>query len=183
MKKIKAKLMNKQDIQRSVTRIAHEIIEKNSDLEQIALVGIQTRGEFLSKRLHTLIEKFTKQSINYGTLDVTFYRDDFKTHLGSPKVEASNILFDVENKSIILIDDVLYTGRTIRAAMDEIFSYGRPADIQLGVLIDRGHRELPIKPDFVGKNYPTSINEHIHVHFEEKDNEDSVLLLEYIEGD
>ena len=110
---------------------------------------------------------------------MTFYRDDFKTNLGSPKVGPSNINFDVTGKNIILIDDVLYTGRTIRAAMDEVFAYGRPASIKLGVLVDRGHRELPIKADFVGKNYPTSFNEHIHVHLKEEDGEDSILLMEY----
>jgi pyrimidine operon attenuation protein/uracil phosphoribosyltransferase len=118
-----------------------------------------------------------------GILDVTFYRDDFRTNLGSPKIEASNILFEVDGASVILIDDVLYTGRTIRAAMDEIFSYGRPNSIQLGVLVDRGHRELPIKADYVGKNYPTSINEHIHVHLKDVDNEDAVLLIEYKDAD
>ena len=114
-------------------------------------------------------------------MDVTFYRDDFRTNVGSPQVGPSDIKFDVSDKHIILIDDVLYTGRTIRAAMDEIFSYGRPASIQLGVLVDRGHRELPIKTDFVGKNYPTSINEHIHVHIKEVDGKDEVLLMEYSE--
>ena len=179
MNKIKAKLAGKKEIERSLTRLAHEIIEKNDDLSQIAIVGIRTRGDFLAKRLHAQIEKLSGIEIPFGTLDVTFHRDDFRTNLGSPKVGASNILFKVEGKTIILIDDVLYTGRTIRAAMDEIFTYGRPNSIQLGILVDRGHKELPIRADYVGKNYPTSMNEHIHVHVEEVDGEDAVLLVKY----
>ena len=179
MSTIKAKLSGKKEIHRSLTRLAHEIIEKNNELSQIALVGIRTRGDFLSKRLHKLIEKFSGMPIPIGTLDVTFHRDDFRTNLGSPKVGASNILFGVEGKTIILIDDVLYTGRTIRAAMDEIFTYGRPHSIQLGILVDRGHKELPIHADYVGKNYPTSMNEHIYVHVKEVDGEDAILLIEY----
>ena len=126
-----------------------------------------------------LISKYAGINLPLGTLDVTFYRDDFRTNLGSPKIGASNILFEIEEKTVILIDDVLYTGRTIRAAMDEIFTYGRPSSIQLGVLVDRGHRELPIRADYVCKNYPTSIDEHIHVHLEDVDDEDAVLLIEY----
>ncbi len=114
-----------------------------------------------------------------GILDVTFYRDDFRTNLGSPQVQSSDIMFPIENKKIILIDDVLYTGRTIRAAMDEIFSFGRPKSISLCVLSDRGHRELPIRPDFVGKNFPTSKSEYIYVHVKQVDNEDAILLVEY----
>ena len=176
---IKVKLLGEKDIQNNLERLAHEIIEKNTNLNNVALVGIRTRGEFLAQRVHKLIKKYSNVNLPMGILDVTFYRDDFRTNLGSPKVEASNILFEVDGASVILIDDVLYTGRTIRAAMDEIFSYGRPNSIQLGVLVDRGHRELPIKADYVGKNYPTSINEHIHVHLKDVDNEDAVLLVEY----
>ena len=179
MNKIKAKLSGKKEVARSLTRIAHEIIEKNDNLGEIAIVGIRTRGDFLAKRLHAQIEKISGIEIPIGTLDVTFHRDDFRTNLGSPKVGASNILFEIEGKTVILIDDVLYTGRTIRAAMDEIFTYGRPSSIQLGVLVDRGHRELPIRADYVCKNYPTSIDEHIHVHLEDVDDEDAVLLIEY----
>ena len=176
---IKAKLLGKKDIERSLTRLAHEIIERNDDLNQIAIIGIRTRGDILAKRIHELIENVSGMEIPIGTLDVTFHRDDFRTNLGSPKVGASNILFEVEGKNVILIDDVLYTCRTIRAAMDEVFTYGRPSSIQLGILVDRGHKELPVHADFVGKNYPTSINEHIHVHVEEVDGEDAVLLIEY----
>ena len=179
MEKIKAKLSGKNEIKRSMVRLAHEIIEKNININSMVLIGIRTRGAYLAQRLHKLIKKNTGINLPLGTLDVTFYRDDFRTNLGSPKVGASNILFEIEGRTVILIDDVLYTGRTIRAAMDEIFTYGRPSSIQLGVLVDRGHRELPIRPDYVGKNYPTSINEHIHVHLEDVDDEDAVLLVEY----
>ena len=160
-------------------RISHEIIENNPDLSQVAIVGIRTRGEIIAQRVADSINKIADIEIDNGTLDVTFYRDDFRSSFGSPQVGPSDIKFDVSDKHIILIDDVLYTGRTIPAAMYEIFSYGRPASIQLGVLVDRGHRELPIKTDFVGKNYPTSINEHIHVHVKEIDGKDEVLLMEY----
>lgn len=181
MKKVKAHLQDENDLKRTLMRISHEIIEKNPDLNRTAIVGIRTRGEIIAERITKSINKITKTEIDNGTLDVTFYRDDFRTNVGSPQVGPSDIKFDVSDKHIILIDDVLYTGRTIRAAMDEIFSYGRPASIQLGVLVDRGHRELPIKTDFVGKNYPTSINEHIHVHIKEIDGKDEVLLMEYSE--
>ena len=178
-KKNKANLLDKGKIKKTLIRLAHEIIEKNSKLEDIAIVGIRTRGDIIARRIALIIKEISKRNLKTGTLDVTFYRDDFKTNLGNPKVGPSDILFDVNNKNIILVDDVLYTGRTIRAAMEEIFSLGRPKKVQLAVLIDRGHRELPIKADYVGKNYPTSINEHIHVYLEEIDNEDSVLLVEY----
>ena len=179
MKNIKAKLSGKKEIERSLMRLAHEIIEKNDNLESIAIVGIRTRGDFLAQRIHKLIEAISCFGIPIGTLDVTFHRDDFRTNLGSPKIGASNIVFEVEEKNVILIDDVLYTGRTIRAAIEEIFSFGRPASIQLCVLVDRGHRELPIRADFIGKNYPTSINEHIHVYVQEIDKKERVDLLTY----
>ena len=179
MNNIKAILSNDKDIDRIFIRIAHEIIEKNIDLKSVAIVGIRTRGDYIAHRIHKLIFGISQVEIPIGTLDVTFHRDDFRTNLGSPKVGVSNILFEVEEKNIILIDDVLYTGRTVRAAMDEIFAYGRPSSIQLGVLVDRGHKELPIRADFVGKNYPTSINEHIYVHVREIDDCDEILLVEY----
>ena len=120
-----------------------------------------------------------KKEVDFGTLDVTFYRDDFSTNLGSPEVGPSDITFNINKKNIILIDDVLYTGRTIRAALDELFSFGRPSNIKLGVLVDRGHRELPIKADFIGKNYPTAVHEHVHVLLKEIDNKDEVNIVEY----
>ena len=180
-KKIKADLLDEKQIEKTLVRLAHEIIEKNSNLDNLAIIGIRTRGDIIAKRIHSVIKDISKVNVESGTLDVTFYRDDFKTNLGSPKVGPSEILFNVDKKNIILVDDVLYTGRTIRAAMDEIFSLGRPKKIQLAVLIDRGHRELPIKSNYVGKNYPTSFNEHIHVYLNETDNDESVKLLEYDE--
>ena len=180
-KKDKAILLDKKQIQKTLVRLAHEIIEKNSNLENIAIVGIRTRGVVIAERLCSIIKDITGKNLNSGSIDVTFYRDDFETNLGSPKVGPSNILFDISKKDVILIDDVLYTGRTIRAAMEEIFSLGRPEKIQLAVLIDRGHRELPIKANYVGKNYPTSFNEHIHVYLDEIDENENVKLVEYNE--
>ena len=149
------------------------------DIKSLAIIGIRTRGEVIAKRIVENIETLHNKKVQFGVIDVTFYRDDFSKNLGSPMIGPSEISFDITDKKIILIDDVLYTGRTIRAAIDEIFAYGRPSTIQLAVLVDRGHRELPIKANYVGKNYPTSINEHIHVHVEEVDGEDAVLLIEY----
>ena len=180
-KKIKANLLDEKQIQKTLVRLSHEIIEKNSNLKNLAIIGIRTRGDVIAHRIHKIIKDISKVNLEIGTLDVTFYRDDFKTNLGSPKVGPSNILFNIDKKNIILIDDVLYTGRTIRAAMDEIFSLRRPNRIQLGVLIDRGHRELPITPNYIGKNYPTSFNEHIHVYLNETDNTEGVELMEYDE--
>ena len=171
--------MNDDEFNRTLKRLAHEIIENHSDLDNVVIIGIRTRGEYLAKKISKFILKIAKKEIPMGILDVTFYRDDFRTNLGSPQVQSSDIMFPIENKKIILIDDVLYTGRTIRAAMDEIFSFGRPKSISLCVLSDRGHRELPIRPDFVGKNFPTSKSEYIYVHVKEVDNEDAILLVEY----
>ena len=179
MIKNKAILLNADKINRTLVRLAHEIVEKNLNLDKLAIIGIRTRGDFIANRIALIIKEITKAEINKGTIDVTFYRDDFKTNLGSPKVGPSNILFNINSKNIILIDDVLYTGRTIRAAMEELFSLGRPNKVQLAVLIDRGHRELPIKADYVGKNYPTSFNEHIHVYLNEIDDNENVELVEY----
>ena len=180
MKK-KATLLDKIKINRTLVRLAHEIIEKNPNTENLAIIGIRTRGDIIAKRISKNINEILGKKIDLGTIDVTFYRDDFKTNLGSPKVGPSKILFDIDKKNIILIDDVLYTGRTIRAAMEEIFSLGRPNKIQLAVLIARGHRELPIKADYVGKNYPTSLNEHVHVYLKETDNTENVELVDYDE--
>jgi len=182
MKKVKTKLMGEEEFQRTLKRLSCEIIENYNDLNNIALIGIRTRGEFLAKKIHAIIQELTNTIIPLGVLDVTFYRDDFQTHLGSPQVKSSKLMFPVKDKNIILIDDVLYTGRTIRAAMDEVFAFGRPSSISLCVLSDRGHRELPIRPDFVGKNYPTSKVEYIYVHVNEVDNENAILLVEYEGG-
>ena len=161
-------------------RLSHEIIENNNNLDNIAIVGIRTRGDIIAKRIVQLIKKITKRNnIISGTLDVTFYRDDFSSNWGSPKVGPSDITFDGNNINIILIDDVLYSGRTIKAAIEEIFSFGRPSSIQLGVLVDRGHRELPIKANFVGKNIPTSEDEHVHVFVKEVDDKEEICLIKY----
>ena len=167
---IKNTILDSKQFENIITRLSHEIIEKNEDLEKVCLVGIRSRGDVISERIVEKINSIKNCNLKNGYIDVTFYRDDFMSNLGSHKIGPSNINFDVNDKKIILVDDVLYTGRTIRAAIEEIFSFGRPASIQLCVLIDRGHRELPIKADFVGKSYPTSSNEHIHVYVNEIDN-------------
>ena len=173
-------LADKKVILNMLLRLSHEIIENNNNLDNIAIVGIRTRGDIIAKRIVQLIKKITKRNnIISGTLDVTFYRDDFSSNWGSPKVGPSDITFDVNNINIILIDDVLYSGRTIKAAIEEIFSFGRPSSIQLGVLVDRGHRELPIKANFVGKNIPTSEDEHVHVFVKEVDDKEEICLIKY----
>ena len=173
-------LADKKVISNMLLRLSHEIIENNNNLDNIAIVGIRTRGDIIAKRIVQLIKKITKRNnIISGTLDVTFYRDDFSSNWGSPKVGPSDITFDVNNMNIILIDDVLYSGRTIKAAIEEIFSFGRPSSIQLGVLVDRGHRELPIKANFVGKNIPTSEDEHVHVFVKEVDDKEEICLIKY----
>jgi len=175
----KIKLLGKDEIDKILMRLSHEIIEKNKNLDKIAIVGIRTRGDYLAKRILKNINKEVKKDIKSGTLDVTFYRDDFKTNLGTPQVGPSDITFNLNDLNIILVDDVLYTGRTIRSAMDELFSFGRPSSIQLCVLVDRGHRELPIKAEYVGKNYPTSNNEHIYVNVKEVDGNEEIFLRKF----
>ena len=175
----KVKLLDKDGIDSIVKRLSFEILDKNKMIDNLAIVGIRTRGEVLANRIHKFILDEKNINLKLGILDVTFYRDDFRTNLGSPKVGPSNITFDINNITVVLVDDVLYTGRTIRAAMDEVFSFGRPNRIQLCTLVDRGHRELPIKADYVGKNYPTKLNEHIYVHLKEIDGNDEIFLKEY----
>ncbi|MCX7832496.1 MAG: bifunctional pyr operon transcriptional regulator/uracil phosphoribosyltransferase PyrR [Actinobacteria bacterium] len=168
-------ILGKEEIRRSLARIAHEIVEKNKGASNIALIGIWTRGAFLSKRLRNLIEKIEGVTVPAGVLDITFYRDDLKIR-GLKQPGRTSIDFNFEGKTVILVDDVLYTGRTARAALNALMDYGRPSRVQLAVLVDRGHRELPIKPDFVGKNIPTSKNEEIRVYLEEIDGKDSVVI-------
>tara|TARA_Y100001970_G_C14004818_1_gene735277 strand:+ start:402 stop:944 length:543 start_codon:yes stop_codon:yes gene_type:complete len=172
----RTELVDSSGISNLIKRISHEIIESSVDIKNLAIVGIKSRGDLIARRIVSEINKIIDNELPIGTIDVTFHRDDYRTNLGSPKIGISDINFDIEGKDIILIDDVLYTGRTIRAAMDEIFSYGRPKSIRLAVIVDRGHRELPIKAEFVGKNLPTSNNEHIHVLVKEIDNEDLIYL-------
>lgn len=175
--------MDGEAISRAVTRIAHEVLEANKGAGDIALVGIVTRGAALAETLAQRIAQIEGTSVPVGTLDISFYRDDVATRL-SPEVHRTDIPFDVEGRDIVLVDDVLYTGRTIRAAMDAIMDYGRPRSIQLAVLVDRGHRELPIRADFVGKNVPSSRRERVTVRLEALDGQDAVDILEEIgEGD
>jgi pyrimidine operon attenuation protein / uracil phosphoribosyltransferase len=175
-------LLDADAIERTLARIAHEIVERNTDLDHVALVGIHTRGVPLAQRLRRLIGQFTDRDIALGTLDITFHRDDLYVRGGEaprhpqPVVHATKLDFPLEGKTCVLVDDVLYTGRTVRAAIDALFEYGRPARVQLAVLVDRGHRELPIRPDYVGKNLPTASDEHIQVQLLEIDEVDRVLL-------
>lgn len=176
--KVKANIIDELGLQRTVTRLAHEIIERNKGSENIVLVGMRTRGEFLAKRVHTKIAEIDGSSPPLGVLDVTLYRDDFRTRLKQPEVSVTDITFNVNEKDIVLVDDVLYTGRTVRAALDALMDLGRPSSIQFCVLVDRGHREMPIIADFVGKNIPTSIDEEVKVKLKEVDNEDAVYLID-----
>lgn len=175
---IKAKLVDKEGLDRILTRIAHEILEKNKGSKNLVLIGMRTRGEFLAKRLQTKIKDIDGVELPFGVLDVTLYRDDFRTRLKQPQVSVSDITFDINEKDVILVDDVLYTGRTVRSALNALMDFGRPSSIQLCILVDRGHRELPIRADYVGKNIPTSLNEEIKLKVEEYDGEDAIYLVE-----
>lgn len=174
----KAQLMDEKAISRAVTRISHEIIERNKGIEDIVLVGIKTRGIYIANRIAKKIEQIEGSCVSTGELDITLYRDDLKEIDIEPVINGSNIDFDIDDKVVVLIDDVLYTGRTVRSALDAIMDIGRPKSIQLAVLVDRGHRELPIRADYVGKNVPTSKNEIISVKLNEFDKEDSVTIKE-----
>ncbi|WP_419961559.1 bifunctional pyr operon transcriptional regulator/uracil phosphoribosyltransferase PyrR [Psychrobacillus sp. BM2] len=176
----KANILDEQAINRALTRIAHEIIERNRGIEECILVGIKTRGAFLAQRLADRIERIEGKPIKTGELDITLYRDDLSLKNGTdePLVQQVDITHDVKDKKVILVDDVLYTGRTVRAAMDAVMDLGRPSQIQLAVLIDRGHRELPIRADYVGKNIPTSSSERIVVKVTETDEVDAVTIYE-----
>jgi pyrimidine operon attenuation protein / uracil phosphoribosyltransferase len=176
--RVKAKLTDAEGMRRTLTRLAHEIIERNKGLEKLALVGMRTRGVFIAERLRKLINEIEGGDVPSGVLDVTLYRDDFRLKFRRPQVQVTQIDFDIDEMNIILVDDVLYTGRSVRAAMDALMDMGRAARIQLVVLVDRGHRELPIRPDFVGKNVPTSIGEEVRVRMQESDGEDAILLVE-----
>ncbi|RCK71781.1 MAG: Uracil phosphoribosyltransferase [Ignavibacteriae bacterium] len=176
---VKSKIMDEESLSRTLWRLAHEIIERNRGSESIAIIGIKTRGEFLAKRIAKIISDIEKRNLLIGFLDITLYRDDIMHRkLEQPVLKGTEINFDVTGKNIILVDDVLYTGRTVRAALDELIDLGRPETIQLAVLIDRGHRELPIRADYVGKNIPTSESEEIKVHLREIDHEDAVFIIE-----
>jgi len=174
----KATLMADDQIRRAVKRIAHEIVERNQGVDNLVVVGIRRRGVPLAHRIASYIEQIEGQSVPVGALDITLYRDDFQIITRQPKVGKTEINEDITDKIIILVDDVLSTGRTVRAALDELTDFGRPKRIQLAVLVDRGHREYPIKADYVGKNVPTSETELVEVHLQEIDGEDEVILAE-----
>lgn len=170
-------LLDAKQIENIIVRLSHEIIERNKILDNICIIGIRSRGDIISERIVNKINKISNNKIKSGHIDVTFYRDDFSSNLGSHEIGPSKINFDINGQDVILIDDVLFTGRTIRAAMDELFSFGRPASIQLGVLVDRGHRQLPIKAIYIGKNIPTSIDENVRVYIKGIDKKDAVVVI------
>jgi pyrimidine operon attenuation protein/uracil phosphoribosyltransferase len=171
----KVVVLDEDDMRRTLVRIAHEVVEKNSG-QPVALVGIHRRGAHLATRLHQLVCDLLDQEVPLGDIDIAFYRDDIAARPVDPAVHASNLSFRLEDYTVVLIDDVLYTGRTVRAAIEALFDYGRPARVQLAVLADRGHRELPIRPDYVGKNLPTARNERVNVHVVEVDGTDEVTI-------
>jgi pyrimidine operon attenuation protein/uracil phosphoribosyltransferase len=172
------------DLRRTLRRIAHEIAEANPEPERLASVGVHTRGVFLARRLRSLVSELTEAEIPIGELDISFYRDDVgaQSPATQPVVHSSQIDFDLAGRSVVLVDDVLFTGRTVRAGIDALFDYGRPQRVQLAVLCDRGHRELPIRPDFVGKNLPTARGQRVNVRLEESDEVDQVTVSEPVEA-
>src|SRR3990167_1008424 len=170
-------ILNSDEMLRAIARIAHEILGKNKGTEDLVLVGIRTGGAVLAKRFQEKMESIEKKQIPFGLLDITLYRDDLSEIGPQPNVRETEIYFDVSGKKVVLVDDVLFSGRTIRCALDALIDLGRPKSIQLAVLIDRGHRELPIKPDYVGKNIPTSHDEKVVVKFKEHDGEDNVIVV------
>lgn len=175
--KIKSEILDKPSISRALTRISHEIIEKNKGAKNLAIVGIKSRGDVLAKRIVDIIKSIEKTEVPLGAVDITLYRDDYD-RISKVEVKSTELPFSVDDKDIVLVDDVLYTGRSTRAAMDVVMDFGRPKTIQLAVLVDRGHRELPIQANYVGKNVPTSKNEEIVLKLEESDGEEKVLLAE-----
>lgn len=179
---VKSICMDSDEIERALTRMAHQILEANHGAGNIALVGIVTRGDLLAMKLAERIEAIEGVSVPHGKLDISFYRDDFATHF-APEVHSTDIPFDIDGMTIVLVDDVLYTGRTIRAALDALMDNGRPASVQLAVLVDRGHRELPIRADYVGKNVPSASDENVRLFLEEVDGFSAVEILEMTAGE
>ena len=175
---MKTKVLDADGLRRTVNRLSHEVVEKNKGVQDVVLVGIRTRGEFLAHRVANKIAEIENMNVQVGVLDITLYRDDLRGRLDQPELKSSEILFDIRGKVIVLIDDVLFTGRTIRSALNALMDLGRPSEIQLLVLVDRGHRELPIKADFVGKNVPTARGQEVQVAMTEADEEDAVYLIE-----
>ena len=176
--KEKVKVLDQEGINRAITRIAHEIIERNKGTAGLCIVGIRNRGVYIARRISAGIKQIEGVNILTGALDITLYRDDLALSTGQPLVRKTEIDFDINDKNLVLVDDVLFTGRTIRAALDALIDFGRPKSIQLAVLVDRGHRELPIRADFVGKNIPTSKKESVEVCLLESDGSDEVLIVE-----
>ncbi len=176
--KEKAQILDAEGIKRAVTRISHEIVERNKDMGDVVIVGIRNRGEHLGRRVVASIEEIIGHKLPFGILDITLYRDDLTEIAEQPILKETRIDFDITGKKIVLVDDVLFTGRTIRCAMDQLIDFGRPTVIQLAVLVDRGHRELPIRADYVGKNVPTSLNEVIEVKLKEYDGVDEIVICE-----
>jgi pyrimidine operon attenuation protein/uracil phosphoribosyltransferase len=174
-------VLDGEDMRRTLTRIAHEIVENGGEPQQLALVGIHRRGALLAARLRELLAELHGIDVPLGDLDISFYRDDVSLRAGTPIVHATHLDFDVDGRTVVIVDDVLFTGRTVRAAIEALFDYGRPARVQLAVLADRGHRELPLRPDYVGKNLPTARSERVNVRVAELDGEDSVTISE-VEG-
>jgi pyrimidine operon attenuation protein/uracil phosphoribosyltransferase len=170
-------VMNEKDIARAIIRLSHEILEKNSGAESLVLIGILSRGADIAKRIAAKIKEVEDVDVPVGLMDINLYRDDIHTMLDQPVIQRTEILFDVVDRNLILVDDVLYTGRTIRAALDQIIDFGRPRSIQLAVLVDRGHRELPIRPDYVGKNIPTQKDDRVLVRLKEKDGKEMVIVV------
>ena len=178
---VKSICMDADDIERAVTRMAHQILEANKGADNLALVGIVTRGDLLAKMLVHKIEEIEGVRFPLGSLDISFYRDDYATNF-APAIHATNIPFSVDGKRVVLVDDILYTGRTIRAALDAVMDLGRPSRVELAVLVDRGHRELPISPDFVGKNVPSSHEENVHLYMKEVDGHTAVEINDVAPG-
>ncbi len=178
---VKTTCMNEEDIDRALTRMAHQILETNHGAQGLALVGIVTRGDILAKRLQDKIERIEGVRLPLGKLDISFYRDDFMTHF-APEVLGTDIPFDIDGTTVVLVDDVLYTGRTIRAALDALMDIGRPASVQLAVLVDRGHRELPIRADYVGKNVPSASDESVRLFLKDVDGVSAVEILDMDPG-
>jgi len=175
----KREILDRERIEKSLTRMAHEILEQAGDPGKLAVIGIRTRGEFIATRLAAKLKEISGVEMPIGFLGVTFYRDDFRERLAAPEVKGTDISFIIDGMTVILADDVLYSGRTVRAALSEIIDFGRPDRVMLAVLVDRGHREMPIKADFVGKNVPTADNEHVYVLLNEVDGEDTVYLEKF----
>jgi pyrimidine operon attenuation protein/uracil phosphoribosyltransferase len=178
--KEKGTVMDAVHIKRALARIAHEILERNKGAERLVLIGIRNRGDILAKRIQEHVKAIESVELPLGILDITLYRDDFTSINYLPQIGKTEIPFDLNGKIVVLVDDVLYTGRTVRAALDEIIDFGRPKEIQLAVLVDRGHRELPIRPDYIGKNVPTSDNELVEVQIKEVDGIDKVIIREVV---